>query len=441
MKDRRPPEETRSSKFAVCLTENTRLESNPGPALPMRSIEELRLLAVWVNSDHMVGTALHLMRGHRLTSLGVVDAGKFKGVINQESILRAPENEQVGKWLEQPRLTIDAASDAKRAASQFIVEDIVIAPVLRGEQYVGMLTSNMLLDELSRSWDPLTNLPWSDQLREWGMDRLAEGREITILFLDIDDFGNYNKKYGHIVGDRILQSVASRLRHFLTGEWDVLVRFGGDEFAMGMVLDRDGAERLKLDVERALESVLLEGISEPVSVSVGLSGGKRSKERESIHFAATVDSLINLASKDCMRMKKLRGKEVPKDADASQDFQVVEVAVDEDGGPTVVLLTLDGQPYAASHYRDNETDLESVALATAEAIERTLDSDRIRIEDVVLTETPGARAVTVAGRIERDSRSVTFVRTRTVGEDVYLATAEATLEGYVWRAKQRRMDS
>lgn len=407
----------------------------------MRSIEELRLLAVWVNSDHMVGTALHLMRGHRLTSLGVVDGGKFKGIVSQESLLRAPENEHIEKWIEQPRLTIEATSDAKRAASQFILEDIVIAPVLNGEKYVGMLTSNMLLDELSRSWDPLTNLPWSDQLREWGMDRLAEGREITILFLDVDDFGNYNKKYGHIVGDRILQSVTSRLRHFLTGEWDVLVRFGGDEFALGMVLDRDGAERIKLDVERALESVLLEGISEPVSVSVGLSGGKRTKERDSIHFASTVDSLINLASKDCMRMKKLRGKSpssVP--TEKSTEFVVLDVAVDDDGGPTVVLLTLDGTPLAASRYRDSETDLESVALATAEAIERTLESDRLQIEDVVLTETPGARAVTVAGRIERGNKSITFVGTRTVADDVYLATAEATLEGYVWRAKQRRSD-
>lgn len=395
----------------------------------MRTIEELRLLPVWVNPDHMVSTALHVMRGHRLASLPVVEDGRLLGVVHLEVLARAPETEPVARWVEKPSLTMPSYTEAKRAAAIFVQEGATHVPVVQDDRFMGLLTSNILLEELGRSWDPLTNLSWSDQLREWGMDRLKDGQEIAILFLDIDDFGNYNKKYGHIVGDRILQIIASRLREFARGERDVLVRFGGDEFAIGLVQTRDQAELVKSELQSLLRRVELDGVAEPVSVSVGLSGGKRTKERENTHFAATVDSLINLASKDCMAAKK-RSDERKRIGGPDIDARVVEVAVDEDGNaPTVVVLSIRGSSRAGLRTRKGESNVESVALATARALERSYESVRIEIEDVSVTDNGRAR-VSIAGRCMADGDESALSASRTVGDDLYAAAAHATLDAF-----------
>lgn len=410
----------------------------------MRTIQELRLLAVWVNPDHMVSTALHLMRGHRLSTLGVVDNGRFLGIVALERLLRAPEAEPLARHIEEPDLVLQASTEAKRAAALFVHEDVTQAPVLQGDKFLGILTSNMLLEELSRSWDPLTNLSWSDRLREWGVERLKAGREIAILFLDIDDFGSYNKKYGHIVGDRILQYLADLLRQFATADEDVLVRFGGDEFAVGLEAGREEADALRGELEAMVERVEFDGLAEPVSVSVGLSGGKRTKERENVHFASTVDNLINLASKACIEAKRRRLEQgragaAPPETERAR-YGVIEVAVgEEDGTPTVVVLDIEGASRAAIRARGNESAIESAAMTSAMALERGIGDVEVVIDDVAFSEEGAAGGtITVAGRVFSGGKTQPFVGTRTVRSSLALAAAEATVEGFTTRGRLRR---
>lgn len=54
---------------------------------------------------------------------------------------------------------------------------------------------------------------------------------VTLLLFDIDDFKNYNDRYGHAVGDEILKQTA-RLIRSCTREHDHVARIGGDEFAV-----------------------------------------------------------------------------------------------------------------------------------------------------------------------------------------------------------------
>jgi diguanylate cyclase (GGDEF)-like protein len=64
------------------------------------------------------------------------------------------------------------------------------------------------------------------------VQRAADKRlRLTVLLFDIDDFKSYNDRFGHETGDKLIQEVALLLRR-CTREHDVVVRYGGDEFAV-----------------------------------------------------------------------------------------------------------------------------------------------------------------------------------------------------------------
>ena len=58
------------------------------------------------------------------------------------------------------------------------------------------------------------------------------GRPLTVVMLDIDDFKSINDRFGHPVGDAILQGIVSEIRSEVRGDMDLLARYGGDEFAL-----------------------------------------------------------------------------------------------------------------------------------------------------------------------------------------------------------------
>ena len=53
---------------------------------------------------------------------------------------------------------------------------------------------------------------------------------ISVGFLDIDDFKDYNTNYGHQEGDNVIKFVANTLKENFKGE---VGRNGGDEFVFG----------------------------------------------------------------------------------------------------------------------------------------------------------------------------------------------------------------
>ena len=57
------------------------------------------------------------------------------------------------------------------------------------------------------------------------------GFQLALALLDLDDFGQVNKRHDHLVGDRILRAVGEVVRGTLRAE-DVAGRLGGDEFAV-----------------------------------------------------------------------------------------------------------------------------------------------------------------------------------------------------------------
>jgi diguanylate cyclase (GGDEF)-like protein/PAS domain S-box-containing protein len=83
--------------------------------------------------------------------------------------------------------------------------------------------------------DALTSLPnralLLDRLRQALRQARRERGRIAVVMLDLDHFKSINDALGHPLGDRLLCSVAERLRTTIRDS-DTLARFGGDEFTL-----------------------------------------------------------------------------------------------------------------------------------------------------------------------------------------------------------------
>ena len=83
--------------------------------------------------------------------------------------------------------------------------------------------------------DALTGLPnrtlLLDRIRKAMISHKKDGKWLALLFIDLDNFKNINDSFGYVVGDTVLQEVASRIRNFIN-EGDTVSRLGGDEFVI-----------------------------------------------------------------------------------------------------------------------------------------------------------------------------------------------------------------
>jgi len=115
----------------------------------------------------------------------------------------------------------------------------------------------------SSQHDFLTDLPNRELLN----DRLGQAialaerhkGHIAVLFLDLDGFKHINDSLGHLVGDKLLQSVAGRLQQHVRTP-DTVSRQGGDEFVL-LLQEVERQEDAAITARRVLKAV-----SEPHSI-------------------------------------------------------------------------------------------------------------------------------------------------------------------------------
>ncbi|UVI38573.1 putative bifunctional diguanylate cyclase/phosphodiesterase [Qipengyuania spongiae] len=126
--------------------------------------------------------------------------------------------------------------------------------------------------------DPLTNCY---NRRSFGpaMERqLAaareNGRAVSVILVDLDNFKQVNDINGHSVGDRVLQTAAERMADTLPAD-ALLARLGGDEFACSVFhapSNRDGIERLAARlIDRVGKPIDTDDLSIDVTISVGIA--------------------------------------------------------------------------------------------------------------------------------------------------------------------------
>lgn len=125
--------------------------------------------------------------------------------------------------------------------------------------------------------DFLTGLPNRVLLLDRMQQAIAVARrndtKLAILFLDIDRFKHINDSFGHDIGDKLLQTVAERLKKCVRGI-DTVSRVGGDEFVV-MLVDIGTGEPVAHIADNILKALnapySIEGCEFDTSTCIGIS--------------------------------------------------------------------------------------------------------------------------------------------------------------------------
>lgn len=131
--------------------------------------------------------------------------------------------------------------------------------------------------EYAAHHDPLTHLGnrlmFETCLKSTVMESLAGDEKFAIILVDLDNFKFFNDQYGHMIGDKMVVEIGSRLQSMVRNI-DFVARLDGDEFVI-IQKEVSNYEDLQVVADRIMEEICApfeyRGYSLKVTVSLGIS--------------------------------------------------------------------------------------------------------------------------------------------------------------------------
>jgi len=196
------------------------------------------------------------------------------GVTGPE-LCRAIRNDPRWQGLPIVLLTGHGDPDSVRAVFDAGADDYVAKPFV-GPELVARIANRLERVRMYRALadtDPLTGLVNRrrsvDAIEDYLRLASRMRQSLCLAVIDVDRFKQVNDAHGHATGDAVLRGVATELLRYFRGE-DVVARWGGDEFVIGMfgMSGADGRRRMNDLVER-MRGQSFDGVS--VTISAGLA--------------------------------------------------------------------------------------------------------------------------------------------------------------------------
>lgn len=150
------------------------------------------------------------------------------------------------------------------------------------------------------------------QLKQAGERAKRDNEKLGLLVIDVDGFKGVNDKYGHKVGDKLLQQISERIVSE-TRASDVVARIGGDEFAALIIKPKsvDHTEATGRKIEKALSS-------EPYNID-----GTVIKVGSSVGCATLPDDIDDLDQLFCYADKEMyKNKKIRKSRHSGAEYYI-----------------------------------------------------------------------------------------------------------------------
>lgn len=266
--------------------------------------------------------------------LATDDDGRVVGVVSRERILkrlRASNDQERDRWASMPvgALMNVVFTDTPVSGTQ-LKDELDCVAITEGGGLIGLAVEN----DVFLSWerleplltvaitDPLTGLmnrlAYERRLNEEWYRAMRTGTSVGVLVADLDGLKPINDNQGHQAGDAVLKRTASLLEHSLRS-YDILARYGGDEFVALCVGCRPG--EIGIPIQRIQERLATTDFSfDDQELDVSLSIG--AAVRHDGFDCATPLELFRAAD-ECMYMAK----------GSSEPAFVVEFSEDGDDTP------------------------------------------------------------------------------------------------------------
>jgi GGDEF domain-containing protein len=220
-----------------------------------------------ISSGKSIEYAAEKMNELMVGSLIVYEEGKIVGIITSRDIRSAHPNRIVADSMTYNPISV--SKDTFIGTALFIMEQNKVERLLVNdeEKIIGIVTRETLKSEINKNIDPLTNLFRSSYVEYLYESLVKENIIFHVIFIDLNDFGEINKKYSHTIGDDILKCFSSWLTES-TDEKDFVSRYGGDEFVIISKRDQSGLDEL---IKRLSQPKIFCEI--PISFEMGIMNG------------------------------------------------------------------------------------------------------------------------------------------------------------------------
>lgn len=160
----------------------------------------------------------------------------------------------------------------------------------------GMMKKEIYIDGLTKIYNRtyLNNL----------LEKHSGRHYVSIMMMDIDYFKKYNDNYGHIMGDKVLESVARTIKKCCNLDEDKIIRYGGEEFLIiSYNEDSNYLKEVKKRIESEIYNLNIEHrfslVSDRISISMGDTKGIINSKDDYIN-------MINIADEELYKAKRKR---------------------------------------------------------------------------------------------------------------------------------------
>lgn len=216
------------------------------------------------------------------------------GVVTKKELISAHPNRIVADVMSNKYICVHCCAYIWNVKEKFDSDrNIDVIFVEDENEIIGFVTRTTLNIELGKHIDLLTGLYKKDYIFYNSYKLMKSGQNTTVVFIDLNNFGHIDKKYGHINGDRILQGVADVLKENVDSD-SYLCRYAGDEFTILTPYCVEKSKKIAEKVIAAISSYKFPN-NIPVSAAVGIVSYKLNNTKLS-NILDIINNLINIAS-------------------------------------------------------------------------------------------------------------------------------------------------
>lgn len=261
-----------------------------------------------------IGSALEVI----LLSFALADRLNIEKKMRYEAQMSSLEHERESRRAQEKALLHERdAREAQERALRIQQRANEMLERRVQERTVELERANVKLRELSTT-DGLTGLKnrrhFDEVFRLECLRAVKELKPLSVIILDIDHFKRFNDRYGHLIGDDCLITVANAIRGHIHRDNDTVARYGGEEFVLVLPgTESTGAMHVAETIRSAVMGIKFraDGEEVPITISLGVATGHPDSADEATQLLEFADAALYIskeAGRNCATLYSECGK-------------------------------------------------------------------------------------------------------------------------------------